>query len=85
MQVNDVIFDPKLGYTAFTVERLTYNRSAEKTTSRSRTFQALGCVHPDTPEMILLLEEEQNETFIEIYTDFILSLGIDETCDYVSY
>ena len=78
MQITDAIMDPELGRSAFTVERLTYTRSALETTSHSRTYSALGCVHPGTPEMIQLLpEEERHETFIAIYTDFALSLGSD--------
>ena len=79
MQVTDAIFDPELGCTAFTVERITYTRSRSGTTSRSETAQAQGCIHPGTPEMIQLLpEEEKNETFIAIYTDYALSTGAPE-------
>ena len=39
----------------------------------------MGCIHPGTPEMLQLLpEEEKNETFIAIYTDYPLSTGIPE-------
>ena len=83
MDIASAIFDPELGCTAFTVERITYTRTAEGTTSRSRIFSALGCVHPGTPEMIRLLpEEEQHETFIAVYTDFALSLGEDQGSAY---
>ena len=79
MQVTDAIFDPELGCTAFTVERITYTRSRSGTTSRSETAQARGGIHPGTPEMIQLLpEEEKNETFIAIYTDYALSTGTPE-------
>ena len=79
MQVTDAIFDPELGCTAFTVERITYTRSRSGMTSRSVTAQAMGCIHPGTPEMIQLLpEEEKNETFIAIYTDYPLSTGTPE-------
>ena len=83
MQITDAIMDPELGRSAFTVERLTYTRSATGTSSHSRTYSALGCVHPGTPEMIRLLpEEERHETFIAIYTDFALSLGSDHGSTY---
>ena len=59
MQITDVLMDPELGRSAFTVERLTYTRSATGTSSRSQTYSALGCVHPGTPEMIQLLPEEE--------------------------
>ena len=83
MDITNAIMDQELGRSAFTVERLTYTRSAMGTTSRSRTYSALGCVHPGTPEMIQLLpEEERHETFIAIYTDFALSLGSDHGSTY---
>ena len=67
MDITNAILDPELGCSAFTVERLTYTRSALETTSHSRTYSALGCVHPGTPEMIQLLpEEERHEEFIAI-------------------
>ena len=79
MDITSAIFDPELGCTAFTVERITYTRTRAGTTSRSVTAQAAGCIHPGTPEMIRLLpEEEQNEQFIAIYTDYPLSTGTPE-------
>ena len=80
MDITSAIFDPELGCTAFTVERITYTRIRSGTTSRSTTAQALGCIHPGTPEMIQLLpEEEKNEQFIAIYTDYPLSTGTPES------
>ena len=74
--ISSVLFDPELGCTAVTVERITCIRSREGITSRSRTEQATGCVHPGTPEMLSLLpQEERQETFIVIYTDYALSTG----------
>ena len=76
MDISSVLFDPELGCTAFTVERITCTRSREGTTSCSRTIQATGCIHPGTPEMLKLLpEEEKQETFIVIFTDYVLSTG----------
>ena len=76
MDITNAIMDQELGRSAFTVERLTYTRSALGTTSRSRTYSALGCVHPGTPEMIQLLpEEDRREEFIAVYTGFPLRLG----------
>ena len=75
----DAIHDPELGCTAFTVERITYTRTRSGTGVHSRTTQTMGCIHPGTPEMIQLLpEEEKNETFIAIYTDYPLSTGSPE-------
>ena len=80
MNITDAIFDPELGCTAFTVERITYTRSRSGTTSRSTTARAMGCIHPGTPEMIRLLpEEEKEEQFIAIYTDYALSTGTPES------
>ena len=76
MDISSAVFDPELGCTAFTVERTTCTRNREGTTSRSRTEQAMGCIHPGTPETLKLLPGEgQQETFIVIYTDYALSTG----------
>ena len=80
MDITSAIFDPELGCTAFTVERITYTRTRAGTTSRSEMTQAIGCIHPGTPEMIRLLpEEEREEQFIAIYTDYALSTGTPES------
>ncbi|MCR5566106.1 MAG: hypothetical protein K6F61_04585 [Clostridiales bacterium] len=80
MNITSAIFDPELGCTAFTVERITYTRTRAGTTSRTVTAQARGCIHPGTPEMIQLLpEEEREEQFIAIYTDYALSTGTPES------
>ena len=74
--ISSAIFDPELGCTVFTVERITCTRSREGTTSRSMTEQARGCIHPGTPEMLKLLPEgDRQETFIVIFTDYALSTG----------
>ena len=79
MDVVSAILDTELGCTGFTVERITHTRARSGTGSRSTTFQASGCIHPGTPEMLKLLpEEERNETFIAVYTDFMLSAGTPE-------
>ena len=80
MDISNALFDPELGCCAFTVERITCTRSRTGTTSRSVTAQALGCIHPGTPEMIQLLPEEENtDEFIAIYTDYALSTGTAES------
>ena len=80
MDIASAIFDPELGCTAFTVERITHTRTRTGTTSRSTTAQAMGCIHPGTLEMIQLLpEEEREEQFIAIYTDYPLSTGTPES------
>ena len=73
MDISSAIFDPELGCTAFTVERITYTRSRSGMTSRSEIAQARGCIHPGTPEMIQLLpEEEKNETCFYMYYRLVL-------------
>ena len=68
MDITPAIFDPELGCTAFTVDRITYTRSRSGMTSRTVTSQAQGCIHPGTSEMLQLLpEEEREEQFIAIY------------------
>ena len=80
MDITSAIFDSELGCSAFTVERITYTRTRSGTTSRSATAQAMGCIHPGTPEMVQLLpEEEREEQFIAIYTDYPLSTGTPES------
>ena len=79
MDITSAVFDPELGCTAFTVERITYTRSRDGTVSRSVAAQALGCIHPGTPEMLRLMpEEEKAEEFIAVYTDYPLSTGEPE-------
>ena len=76
MNVSDAIMDPDLGYTAFTVQRTTYRHQNGSSVPSNQTFSAAGTIHPGTPEMIQLLpEEERHEEFIDIHTDFPLSLG----------
>lgn len=79
MDISSALVDPELGYTGFAVEQITYTRSREGTSSSSVTAQTAGCIHPGTPEMLQLLpEEERQETFIVIYTDYPLSTGTPE-------
>lgn len=79
MDIASALFDSELGSVSFTVERITYIRSREGTTSRSVTEQARGCIHPGMAEALKLLpEEEKNEQFIVIYTDYLLSTGTPE-------
>lgn len=79
MTIEKVLNDFELGYTFFCVERITYTRSRSGISTSSTTVQAAGCIHPGTPEMLQLLpEEEKNETFITIYTDYPLSTGTPE-------
>lgn len=76
MQITEAITDPELGFTSFSVQRTAYTRRNGTSVPAVRTLPASGCIHPGTPEMIQLLpEEERNEEFIAIYTDFALSLG----------
>ncbi len=68
--------DPELGFTGFTVLRTSYRRQNGTLVPSSQTLPASGCIHPGTPETIRLLpEEEQQEEYIVVYTDFPLSTG----------
>ena len=79
MEITYIFSDPEMGSVSFAVERITYTRSREGTTSRSVTEQARGCIHPGTAEALKLLpEEERQEACIVIYTDYPLSTGIPE-------
>lgn len=79
MDIASAILDPALGTVSFSVERITYTRSRGETGIRSVTVQACGCIHPGTAEALKLLpEEEKNEQFIVIYTDYALSTGTPE-------
>ena len=86
MDISSAVLDPDLGSTAFTVERIIYTRTRSGTSAHSQNAQATGCIHPGTPEMLQLLpEEERNETFIAIYTDYPLSTGTPEAAGVSSF
>ncbi len=76
ISVSPALTDPELGYTSFSVQRITYCRQNGTSVPSVQTISASGCIHPGTPEMVQLLpEEERQEEFIAVYTDFALSLG----------
>ena len=76
MDITEVLTDPELGFTSFSVRRTTYRRQNGESVPSAQTLSASGCIHPGTPEMIQLLpEEDRHEEFIAVYTDFALSLG----------
>ena len=76
MDISPALTDPELGFTGFTVQRITYHRQNGTSVPAVQTLPASGCSHPGTPEMVQLLpEEERHEEFIAVYTDFPLSLG----------
>ena len=79
LDISAALLDPELGCTSFIVERITYTRTRSGTGSHTHNSRATGCIHPGTPEMLQLLpEEEKNEQFIAIYTDYALSTGTPE-------
>ena len=79
MDMFPVVYDQEMGCTSFMVERITYTRNREGTTSSVRTEQISGCIHPGAAEALKLMpEEEKNEQFIVIYTDYALSTGTPE-------
>ena len=76
MNISSALQDPELGYTSFTVKRITYRRRNGESVPTEQLISAAGSIHPGTPEMVRLLpREEQHEEFISVYTDFALSLG----------
>ena len=76
MDVSAALQDPELGYQQFTVRRTSYRRRNGTSVPVEQLLPASGCIHPGTPEMVQLLpEENRQEEFIAVYTDFPLSLG----------
>ena len=76
IDISNVLEDPDLGSTDFTVERTVYRRRNGESVPTTQMLAAVGCIHPGTPEMVQLLpEEEKGETFIAVYTGFSLSTG----------
>ena len=69
MDINSAILDPELGCTAFTVERITYTRTRAGTTSRTVTAQALGCIHPGTPEMRGIFNRRRSALWRRLVSD----------------
>jgi hypothetical protein len=84
--MNDIktaLLDPELGFVSFDVERITYQRAGGTISCTSQMFSAAGCIHPGTPEMVQLLpEEDRQETFIAVYTEFALSMGTNDGASY---
>ena len=78
MDVTSAFLDPEMGATTFDVSRLTYTRGSSSDPTEEKYQGEMGSIHPGTPEMLELLpEEERNETYIYIHTEFALSLGRD--------
>ena len=76
MDVSAALQDPELGYQQFTVRRTSYRRRNGTSVPVEQLLPASGCIHPGTPEMVQLLpEENRQEEFIAVYSDFPLSLG----------
>ena len=75
--ISTAILDPELGAVSFTVERTVWKRDQGETTLLSRSLSnAMGCIHPGTPETLSQLPgEDRHEDHIVIYTAFPLSLG----------
>ena len=76
MEILYALTDPELGFTSYSVRRITYRRQNGASVPSEQTLSASGCIHPGTPEMVQLLpEEDRYEEFIAVYTDFALSTG----------
>ncbi len=70
------LLDRELGFTQFTVRRVSYHRRNGESEPTERERAGAGCMHPGAPEMLELLpEEERREDFIAVYTGFNLSTG----------
>ena len=79
MDLSSALTDPELGFTAFTVQRITYRRQNGTSVPSAQTYSVSGCVHPGTPETLKLLpEEERREEYISVYTGFALSTGSND-------
>ena len=76
MNVNSAFLDQELGATAFDVKRITYYPNSSTSPSVVTSTGVMGSIHPAAPEMLELLpEEERNEEYIYIHTEFALQLG----------
>ncbi len=79
MDISLALTDPDLGFTGFTVLRTAYRRENGTSVPSNEELPASGCIHPGTAETLELLpEENRHEDYIVIYTDFALSLGVNE-------
>ena len=78
MDITSVFQDQEMGATTFDVSRLTYTRGSSSDPAEEKWLGVMGSIHPATPEMLQLLpEEERNETYIYIHTEFAFSTGVD--------
>lgn len=74
--LREALLDPDLGAVPFTVERTSYRRDHGSLLPLSRSFPAVGCVHPAPAEALRLSPgEETREEMIRIYTTASLSAG----------
>ena len=69
MEITSVLFDPGLGCSAFTVEGINCTRSCRGMTSHSVTAQALGCIHPGTPEMRGIFNRRRSALWRRLVSD----------------
>ena len=85
MNVTSAFLDPEMGATSFSVQRITYYRNATPQSSTSTTTGVMGSIHPASPEQLEALpEEDRNEQYIYIHTEFALSLGDDHGDYYIA-
>ena len=48
MDITEVLTDPELGFTSFSVQRTTYRRQNGASVPSEQTLSASGCIHPGT-------------------------------------
>ena len=76
MNASVALQDEDMGYTPFTVKRMTCRRRNGQSVRTERKISTAGCIQPGTPEMVPLLpQEDRREDFIAVYTGFALSTG----------
>ena len=76
VNVLEVIQDPDMGFTAFSIYRTYFRRQRGSLVPSNEIIAADGAVHPGIPEEISLLPEEmQRNEFITVYTAYELSTG----------
>ena len=76
INVLEVIQDPDMGFTGFTISRTQYRRKKGNLISSNELIPADGTIHPGVSEKVELLPEEmQRNEFITIHTAYKLYAG----------
>ena len=79
IDVSEVLLDPELGATGFTIIRTRYRRNKGEILPEVVRIPTAGVIHPGTPEMMELLPaEERTEELIAVYTSSMLTTGVND-------